>query len=136
LPLITFVNTKGISYDENCQKCTLSRVNEFISACKDVDKIAIITGNAIGLGYTLFASKELNNSYTLAFANANVGLFDEQTGALVELDAECEKINELAETYKDKLDPVNTAHNGYLDNVIEPQYVRQYLISALQTLEV
>ena len=54
----------------------------------------------------------------------------------MELDAECEKINELAETYKDKLDPVNTAHNGYLDNVIEPQYVRQYLISALQTLEV
>ena len=136
LPVITFVNTKGISYNVNCQKCALSRVNEFISAYKDVEKIAIITGNAIGLGYTLFASKELNNSYTLAFANANVGLFDEQTGALVELDAECEKINELAETYKDKLDPVNTAHNGYLDNVIEPQYVRQYLISALQTLEV
>ncbi len=136
LPLITFVNTKGIKQDVVCQKCVLSKINDFIGIYKTLNKITVITGNAVGLGYTLFASKEMNNCYSYAFAQANVGLFDEATGALVELDAEASKINEYASEYAEKTDPINAAHNGYLDNVIEPKFVRQYLISALQTLEV
>lgn len=136
LPLITFVNTKGIKQDVACQKCVLSKINDFINVYKTLNKITVVTGSAIGLGYTLFASKEMNNCYSYAFAQANVGLFDEATGALVELDAEASKINEFASEYAEKTDPINAAHNGYLDNVIEPKFVRQYLISALQTLEV
>lgn len=136
LPLITFVNAKGIKQDVVCQKCVLSKINDFIDIYKTLNKITVITGNAVGLGYTLFASKEMNNCYSYAFAQANVGLFDEATGALVELDAEASKINEYASEYAEKTDPINAAHNGYLDNVIEPKFVRQYLISALQTLEV
>ena len=41
----------------------------------------------------------------------------------------------LAERYADeKADPVNAAKDGYIDDVIEPQFVKQYLISALQML--
>lgn len=136
LPLITFVNSKGIKQDVACQKCVLSRINDFINVYKTLNKITVITGSAIGLGYTLFASKEMNNCYSYAFVQASVGLFDEATGALVELDSEASKINEMAEEYAEKTDPINAAHNGYLDNVIEPKFVRQYVISALQTLEV
>ena len=72
----------------------------------------------------------------VAFATAQVGLFNEKTGAYVELDANNTNVNDLAEKYRDNMDPINAAKNGYIDNVIEPKFVRQYLISALQTLEV
>ena len=41
----------------------------------------------------------------------------------------------FAKIYADEnADPVNAAKNGYLDDVIEPQFLKQYLIAALQTL--
>ena len=50
-------------------------------------------------------------------------------------DAREDKIDELAEKYaEENADPINAARNGYIDNVIEPQFVRAYVISALQTL--
>ena len=35
---------------------------------------------------------------------------------------------------EETMDAFNAARNGYIDNVIEPQFVRQYLIAAIQTL--
>ena len=41
----------------------------------------------------------------------------------------------LAARYADEnADPVNAAKGGYLDNIIEPQFVKQYLIASLQML--
>ena len=41
----------------------------------------------------------------------------------------------LAERYaNENSDPINAAKNGYVDNIIEPQFVRQYLIASLQML--
>ena len=43
--------------------------------------------------------------------------------------------DKLAEKYSEEnADPVNAAKDGYIDNIIEPQFVRAYVISALQTL--
>ena len=35
---------------------------------------------------------------------------------------------------EENADPINAARNGYIDNIIEPQFVRAYVVSALQTL--
>ena len=41
----------------------------------------------------------------------------------------------LAERYfNEKADPINSAKYGYVDNIIQPSLVRQYLISSLQML--
>ena len=43
--------------------------------------------------------------------------------------------DKLAEKYaEENADPINAARNGYIDNIIEPQFVRAYVVSALQTL--
>ena len=41
----------------------------------------------------------------------------------------------LAELYETELaDPFNAAKGGYLDDIIEPQFAKQYLVAALQTV--
>ena len=41
----------------------------------------------------------------------------------------------LEEKYaEENADPINAAKNGYVDNIIEPQFVRSYVISALQMI--
>ena len=41
----------------------------------------------------------------------------------------------LAARYADEnADPVNAAKDGYIDAIIEPQFVKQHLVAALQML--
>ena len=102
----------------------------------DTPKIAIVYKKAIGLGYSLFASKSVGFDYTCAFANAKVALFDSVQGAQIELnDEKADKVALTAKYAEENSDPIHAAKDGYIDAIIEPQFVKQYLISALQMLE-
>ena len=101
----------------------------------DTAKIAVVYKKAVGLGYSLFAAKSVGFDYTCAFANAKIALFDSVQGALVELGDEKADKAALSAKYADEnSDPVNAAKNGYIDAIIEPQFVKQYLIASLQML--
>jgi acetyl-CoA carboxylase carboxyltransferase component len=101
----------------------------------DTAKIAVIYKKAIGLGYSLFAAKSVGFDYTCAFANAKVALFDSVQGAKIELSCEKEDEAALEAKYADEnSDPINAAKDGYIDAIIEPQFVKQYLIASLQML--
>ena len=65
-----------------------------------------------------------------------MSLFESALGAEIEYSSEKGFNKEkFAKIYADEnADPVNAAKNGYLDDVIEPQFLKQYLIAALQTL--
>ena len=102
----------------------------------DVAKISVVYKKAIGVGYSLFASKSVGFDYTCAFANARIALFDDVQGAKIELsNNQGVDENELATRYaEENSDPMNAAKEGYLDAIIEPQFVKQYLIASLQML--
>lgn len=139
LPYVTFVNTLGIRADLNTNNSlVLKEIGEYISIldCIDAAKISVIYGKAIGLGYTLFAAKSMGYDYSYAFANAKIALFDSVQGAEIEY-AEDKKASKakLAEKYAaENSDPVNAAKGGYIDNIIQPSFVKQYLIASLQML--
>jgi acetyl-CoA carboxylase carboxyltransferase component len=83
----------------------------------------------------LFASKSVGFDYTCAFANASIALFDGVQGAQIELGNEKVDKAELVARYADEnSDPIHAAKNGYIDAIIEPQFVKQYLIASLQML--
>ncbi len=131
LPFITFTDTKGIC---PCMAANSSRVMkeaaEYLDMLDTIDtaKIAVVYKKAIGLGYSLFAAKSVGFDYTCAFANAQISLFDGAQGAQLEGAAS-------AERYADEnADPIHAAKDGYIDAIIEPQFVKQYLVSALQML--
>jgi acetyl-CoA carboxylase carboxyltransferase component len=138
LPFITFNNVKGIC---PCACTNNSRVMkeaaEYLDMLDTIDtaKIAVVYKKAIGLGYSLFASKSVGFDYTCAFANASIALFDSVAGAQIELGNEKIDKAKLAQKYADvNSDPINAAKDGYIDAVIEPQFVKQYLIASLQML--
>lgn len=138
LPLVVFSDVAGIA---PCTCTNNSRVlkeaAEYLNILDTIDtaKIAVVYKRAVGLGYSLFAAKSAGFDYSCAFATAKIALFDDVKGAEIEFaNAKADKAA-LAERYADeKADPVNAAKDGYIDDVIEPQFVKQYLISALQML--
>ena len=138
LPFITFLNVKGM---EATMAVNDSRVMkeaaEYLDRLDTVDtaKIAVVYRKAIGVGYSLFAAKSERFDYTCAFATARIALFDSVQGAVVELGNGKESSPDLEARYADEnSDPINAAKDGYIDAVIEPQFVRQYLIASLQML--
>ena len=138
LPFITFVNTCGIKADlETNNSLVLKEIGDLISVldCIDTAKISVIYKKAIGLGYSLFAAKNMGYDYTFAFANAKIALFEDVQGAEIEFSKEKVNKDKLVSRYaEENSDPVNAAKNGYIDNIIQPAFVRQYIISALQML--
>lgn len=135
-PLITFADVKGVC---PCTCVNNSRVMkeaaEYLELLDTIDagKIAVVYKKAIGLGYSLFAAKSVGFDYTCAFANAKIALFDSVQGAQIELGNEKADKEALAAKYADEnSDPVNAAKDGYIDAIVEPQFIKQHLITSLQ----
>ncbi len=137
LPYVTFVNTLGIRENVGVNdSLVLKELGEYINMldCMTSPRVSVVYGKAIGLGYTVFASKSMGYDFTYAFANAQIALFDGVQGAEIEFE-KVKKLNKtkLAERYaSENADPVNAAQDGYIDDIIEPAFVRQYLIASLQ----
>ncbi len=138
LPFITFTDTKGVC---PCMQVNNSRVMkeaaEYLDMLDTIDtaKLAVVYKKAIGLGYSLFAAKSVGFDYTCAFVNAKIALFDSVQGAKIEFSNEKADEAELVKRYaEENSDPVNAAKEGYIDAIIEPQFVKQHLIAALQML--
>lgn len=138
LPYVTFVNTLGIKADLSVNNSLVLReIGEYVSIldCIDSAKISVVFGKAVGLGYTVFAAKSMGYDYSYAFANAKIALFDSVQGAEIEFNGDNSDKARLAERYADEnSDPVNAAKDGYIDNIIEPAHLRQYLTASLQML--
>ena len=138
LPYITFSNVLGIVPDmATNNSLVLKEIADYVSIfdCIDTAKISVIYKKAIGAGYSLLASKSIGFDYTFAFANAEISLFDSEQGVEIEFSDEKADKQKLAERYfNEKADPINSAKYGYVDNIIQPSLVRQYLISSLQML--
>ncbi len=138
LPFITFTNVKGILPSMNVNNSrVLKEAAEYLDMLDTIDtaKIAVVYKRAIGLGYSLFASKSVGFDYVCAFANANIALFDSVQGAQLELGNENTDKAAIASKYSEEhADPIHAAKDGYIDAIIEPQFVKQYLIASLQML--
>ena len=135
-PLVTLVNTVGIKQDAATQtSAILTQIPNMLYNYGALKKISVVYGKAIGLGYTLFASHEFGNNYTFAFADAKISLFDKTIGTSATFGTiQEDEIKQLEEKYENMQDAFNSAKLGCVDNIIEPQFVRQHIIMALQTL--
>ncbi len=136
MPLISFVNTKGIKLDATTSESPITiEIMNMLGCLSNLDIISVVYGKAIGFGYTAFASKQFGNRYTYAFADAKISLLDGEQGISATFaTVDSAKINELKEKYADSQDAFNSAKLGCVDNIIEPQFVRQHIISSLQLL--
>lgn len=142
MPVINIVNCDGVDTDIDNDGITVRAVSDMMFTYNglSVPKLALIYGDAIGIGYMAFAAKS-NVDYSVAWADAKIGtvcgevaarlLYGKEISEAKDKDKAAEK---LAAAYSEEnlLAPV-VAKKGYLDNVIEPSLSRPYLVAALQT---
>ncbi|MBR6737486.1 MAG: hypothetical protein IKL82_03890 [Clostridia bacterium] len=135
-PVLAFINVKGIKQDADVASSpVLSETLKMLKNLSSLKRINVIYGKAIGFGYTAFASKSFGTDYTFAFANAKISLMDGDAGVMASFGTvSSEEVENLKEKYLESQDAFNSAKIGCVDNVIEPEFVRQYVISALQMI--
>lgn len=139
LPLVLFVDCVGVQQSLSVNDSTLLKeIGRYFRLLDELEtpKISVVTGKAIGLGYSLFAAKSAGFDYAVSFANAQIALFESAAGAQIEYanDKRADQ-TKLQTLYAEEVaDPFNAAKGGYIDDIIEPQFVKQYLIASLQTL--
>ena len=138
LPFVTFTDVKGIRSTTCVNNSRIMKeAGDYLSILDTIDngKISVVYKKAIGLGYSLFASKSVGFDYTCAFANAEIALFDSVQGAVAEYSEEKVEKALLEERYAmENADPIHAAKDGYIDAIIEPQFVKQHLVASLQML--
>lgn len=139
LPFVSFVNTAGVQSDlSTANSLVLKNIFKLMETYDLLEnaKISVVYKKAVGLGYTLFAAKSVGFDYVYAFANSHIALFDNAQGAVIEFSGEkkADKAKLEAKYSEENADPINAAKNGYVDNIIEPQFVKQYLVASLQML--
>lgn len=135
LPFVLFVDCEGTEESLAANNSALLKeIAEYLNILDAIDtaKISVVTGKAIGLGYSLFAAKSAGFDYTYALATAQISLFESEKGAAIFYGGADEE--RLARYRAEYADPLNAAKGGYLDNIVEPQFIKQYLVASLQML--
>ncbi|MGN1094620.1 MAG: carboxyl transferase domain-containing protein [Candidatus Neoclostridium sp.] len=142
MPLVTLVDSKGAANCLKCQDALIKGMGELVYALNvsSIEKIAIITGNALGSAYIAFANKSVFD-YVIAWEEARIGMLDSAKSALLvygdriaQADDRQKAEKEFAAAYEEEnMSAVVVAEKGYIDNVIDKDLTRPYAIAALQT---
>ena len=140
LPVVYIVDCAGSAVDAAHEGATIREIGNMLYTCAAVDvaKVAVVTGKAIGLGYAAFADKSMCD-YAAAWPDAEIGAVESVAAAnlLYSADIAASKNRKKAEEEcaakysEENLSAAVSAAAGFIDNVIEPEFTRQYLINAV-----
>ena len=99
----------------------------------EVLKITVILRKAYGGSYLAMCSKELGADMVYAWPNAEIAVMSADAAIdVLYKDASWESKEKYREEYKKQfMTPFEAAHNGYVDEVIEPSDTRKKIINIL-----
>lgn len=143
IPVITVVDSMGMKISAAPQG-ELSRAGAqlmFAYAEATTARIALIAGNAVGMGYAALASRTAADA-VYAWPGACISAVTPKIAAQLNYADEMKdaedpfaKRAELEQRYVEEVaDGVNAAKMGYVDDVIEPAQTRQMIAAALEML--
>lgn len=143
IPVISLVDTLGMKVSAAPQGELTRAAAQLMFAYAESSsaRLAVVTGNAVGMGYAAMASRTAADmvyawpgaciSAVTPAVGAQLAFADELKGA----DDPVAKRKELEDRYiEDVADGVHAAETGYADDVIEPAATRQMLAAALEML--
>ncbi len=143
IPVITVVDSMGMKVSTAPQG-ELARAGAqlmFAYAEATTARIALIAGNAVGMGYAALASRAAAD-VVYAWPGACISAVTPKIAVQLSCEDELKtaddpiaKRAELEQKYvEDVADGVNAAKQGYVDDVIEPAQTRQMVAAALEML--
>ncbi len=108
-----------------------------------VPKITVITRKSYGGAYCVMASKHIRTDFNFAYPTAEIAVMGPEGAVNIIYKREIAKAKDpealrkqMIQEYREKFaSPYIAAERGFIDEVIEPQYTRSKLITALAALE-
>ncbi len=146
IPLVTFIDVPGFLPGIQQEYGGIIRHGaKLLYAYSEatVPKISVILRKAYGGSYVAMSSKSLGADLVLAWPNAEVAVMGPAGAANIIFRKEIKAADQPATVRQEKVElyretvanPYVAAQRGMVDDIIEPQYTRQRLISALDMLE-
>lgn len=138
IPVLSLTNVAGYK----ASTCTERRIAKAVGkltyafANATVPKVNVIIGKAFGSAYVAMNSKAIGADMTFAWSNAQIGMMDAQLAAkIMYADADVKVMNEKAAEYAAlQSSALAAAKRGYVDNIIEAEDTRKYVIGAFEML--
>ena len=138
IPVLSLTNVTGF---KAC-KCSEKRIAKaaakltYAFANATVPKVNVIIGKAFGSAYVAMNSKAIGADMTFAWSQAQIGMMDAQLAAkIMYADEDIKVINEKAAEYAAlQSSAAAAAGRGYVDNMIEAEDTRKYVIGAFEML--
>lgn len=143
IPVVTLVDSMGMKISTAPQGELSRNGAQLMFAMTEATtvRIALIVGNAVGMGYAALASRASSDvvyawpGAVISAVTPKIAVQLNNADELKSADDPYAKREELENRYMDDVaDGVNAAKLGYVDDVIEPAQTRQMIASALEML--
>lgn len=146
IPLVNFVDVPGYLPGTNQEYGGIERHGaKLLYAYSEatVPKITIITRKAYGGAYIAMCSRHLGADAVFAWPTAEIAVMGPDGAANIVFKKEIEESENPAEARQQKIEeyrqnfanPYKAAARGYIDEVIEPRFTRQYIVQSLEMLK-
>lgn len=146
ISILTMVDTKGAVINIEEEKSGLAKnIGRLMYSLIDtkVPKVALIVGEAYGLGYEVLASKDAAFDIVMAWPNAKIGLINPENyiksihiNEIFDYDNPKHGEKEvLSKYYKEVTSPYAAAEKGVIDDVIVPRETKQRIFAMLDMLQ-
>lgn len=138
IPVLSLTNVTGFRTCECCEKKIAKAAAKltYAFANASVPKVNVITGSAFGSAYVCMNSQAVGCDITIAWPDAKIGSMDAKMAAqILCADKGADAVNECAAEYEKKQNNALTAAaRGYVDEIVEPEDTRKYIIGAFEML--
>ena len=138
IPVLSLTNVKGYCACKCSEKKIAKAVAKLTYAFANatVPKVNVIIGKAYGSAYVAMNSKAIGADITMAWPTAEIGSMDAKLAAKIICDGQgADAIDACAKEYAELQTSVTSAaKRGYVDQIINPEDTRKYVIGAFEML--
>ncbi len=138
IPVVSLTAVNGFAGSEAEEDTLAGAAAQLVCAFADatVPKVNVITGDVMGSAYAVMNAKGTGADYTFAFPGVRIGVMKASVAANIlskEQDAaSLKKAEEAFDALQNSIDAA--AGRGYVDQIVEPEDIRKYLIGIMEVL--
>lgn len=138
VPLLSLTNVTGyeasVASEKTIAKAVAKLTYSFANAT--IPKVNVVIGKAFGNAYIAMNSKAIGADVTIAWDSAEIGMMDAALAAKIMYEGEsAEVIKDKTEEYEKLQNNIfSAAGRGYVDEIIEADQSRKYIIGAFEML--
>jgi acetyl-CoA carboxylase carboxyltransferase component len=138
IPILSFTNVTGyhasVDSEKKIAKAAAKLTYAFANA--NVAKVNVVIGKAFGSAYITMNSKSIGADLVFAWPTAEIGMMDSKLASkIMYANEDVSIINEKAAEYSAlQSSVISAAGRGYVDNIIDAQDTRKYVIGAFEML--